>query len=268
MRNHRVHPCCLRRRRAAHPQPWIHCLHGASRMVVEFKISRLCGPASPEINVRLVPHFEVPGRYFVDAVAINQVLRKRLHQCAPLVVICRRRDDLLIPERMKVEPRGHLLRRKTQLDKRLDPVLLESVVDVVDIRPVVHRLAVLIFVIHSHFVMEDRVKANIFEISSRSHLSQVSSIVFAQRKNGAPGAEHLFPIMRKGLALRLGVDSDGFCSGRGIRGDTRGQEQKTAGKAKAHLDSGFHGSFGKSSATLMLYRKRCCFGRCFLSLTL
>ena len=46
----------------------------ACGVVVEFEVGGLLGIANPEVDVGFVPHFELPGGDFVDAVALDEVL--------------------------------------------------------------------------------------------------------------------------------------------------------------------------------------------------
>ena len=69
-----VDPSGLRRRWPADAQPRAHGLQGARSGVVERVIGLLLRVTRPEIEVGLVPNFEIPLRDFVDAVAIDQVL--------------------------------------------------------------------------------------------------------------------------------------------------------------------------------------------------
>src|ERR1700723_2160873 len=58
--------------------------------------------------------------------------------------------------------------------------------------------------------MENGVKTNVLEIGNGFHFAQVIAITFAQTKDGAAGAEHLFPEMRERMGRRLGVHLDHF----------------------------------------------------------
>ena len=82
--DHRIDPRRLRRRRTAHAQPRTHCLYRARRVIVELEVGRLRRTPGPEVDVRLVPHFEIPLRDFVDAIMLDQVPGKGVDQRAPL----------------------------------------------------------------------------------------------------------------------------------------------------------------------------------------
>ena len=147
MRDHVAHPRRLRRRRAAHANPLIHRLQRARRVVVELEVGLLRGPARPEIDVRLVPDFEIPLRNFVDAVALDQMLRKGRNQRVPLRVVLGRRDDLLVPEGVVVEPRRQLLRHEADLDKGPHAIRQQAVINLVDVRQVVDGVSLRVFVV-------------------------------------------------------------------------------------------------------------------------
>ncbi len=208
MGNHRVDPRCLGSGRTAYTQSRTHSFYCPRGMIVQLEVGGLRRPASPEIDIRFVPDFEIPACHFIDAVAIDQVLRERLHQRSPLVVVRGRRHDLLVPEGVIVQPRSHLFGRKTQLDKRLDAVIQQAVIDVVDVGPVVDRLAILIFVVHAHFVMKDGMEAHVLEVGRSLHCSQIASIVFAQRQHCPARAEHLFPVVRERRSCSLRIHNN------------------------------------------------------------
>ena len=94
-------------------------------------------------------------------------------------------------ERIWIE--GQLLRHEADLDNRPHAVLQQTIVDLIDVREVVDRVAVLVFVVDADFVMQDGVKAHILEICYLLYRAQVVAIALAQRENGAPRTEHLFP---------------------------------------------------------------------------
>ena len=50
-------------------------------------------------------------------------------------------------------------------------ILEQAVVDLVDVGKIVNGLTACVFVVHADFVVEDRVKANVFEIGCGLHLA-------------------------------------------------------------------------------------------------
>ena len=59
-------------------------------MIVELEIRGLVRIAAPEAGVGLVPHFEIPLRYFLGAVAFHVVARPLVDELTPLLVALRR----------------------------------------------------------------------------------------------------------------------------------------------------------------------------------
>ena len=73
-------------RGAAHAQTRADLLQRARRVVIELEVGLLARDTIPEIDIRLIPNFEIPLRDFLDAVAIDQVLgkvRSSAHPTAP-----------------------------------------------------------------------------------------------------------------------------------------------------------------------------------------
>ena len=79
-----VDPMSGRRRRAADAETRVDGFQRASGVIVEFELSGLLGVAGPEVDVGLVPDFEIPLRDFVDAVAVDQKLREVVNEEVPL----------------------------------------------------------------------------------------------------------------------------------------------------------------------------------------
>ncbi len=85
-------------------------------------------------------------------------------------------------------------------------MLQESVVNLVHISEVIDRIAVFIFVVDAHFVVENRMEAHVFEIRGGLHRIQILAIAVAQRQNRAAGAKHFFPEMWEGRSWPVGID--------------------------------------------------------------
>ena len=94
---------------ASHADARVDAFEGAGGVVVQLEVGLLGGAASPEIDVGLVPDFEVPLRDFIDAVALDEVLGEGGDEGVPPGVVLGRRDYLLVPEGVVVEARGKLL---------------------------------------------------------------------------------------------------------------------------------------------------------------
>ena len=112
-------------------------------MVVELEIRRLLRLTRPEINVWLVPNLEVPLRYLIYPVPLDQMLCKCPHQRIPLRIVLGRRNILLVPERMNgLRIRSQLVRHKADLDKWPHTLIEQPIVDLIHIGEVVDRLPV------------------------------------------------------------------------------------------------------------------------------
>src|SRR4051812_9468765 len=180
-----VDPICCSRGRTSHSQMLIHRLDRTCRVVVQLEVAFLPGNTVPEIDVRFVPDFEVPLRYFCSAITFHQVPGERGDQPVPPVKTLRWRDILLVPERMKrIRVKGQLLRHKADLDHRTNAVLQKSVVDLIYVGEVVDRCSVFIFVINADFIMQDAVETNVAEVCDLFHRPQVIPVTLAEGKNG------------------------------------------------------------------------------------
>src|SRR5215471_618450 len=111
---------------------------------------------------------------------------------------------------MDVLAKGQFFRHEADFDYGADSVAQKSVIDLVYIRKVVERMALIVFVINADFVVQDVVKADVVEVSGLLYLAQVVSIALPQRKDGAAGTEGVLPEMWEGLGRGCGVDQDGF----------------------------------------------------------
>ena len=77
-------PCCSGGCGAADAQSGTDTLQIACCVIVQLEVAFLPWDAAPEINIWLVPDFEVPLRNFIDAVSIDEMLREMRHQAVPL----------------------------------------------------------------------------------------------------------------------------------------------------------------------------------------
>ncbi len=133
-------------------------------MRVQIEVGFLARNAIPEVDVRLVPHFEIPFRYFVNAVTIDKVLREMPDEVIPAVHALRRRDVLLVPEWMQcVRIERKLTRHEADFNEGPDAVFEQPIVNLVDVGKVVDGIAVLILVINADFIVEDSVEARHIE---------------------------------------------------------------------------------------------------------
>ena len=201
---------------AADAQSRTHCFQSACGVVVQVEVAGLSGDAVPEIDVGFVPDFEVPLRYFVDSIAIYEVLGEVRHQIVPAFHALWRRDVRLVPERMEcVRVEGQLLWHEADLYDGAHAILQQAVVDLIDVGEIVDGIAVLVFVVDAYLVVKDGVEANVAEVRYFLHGAKIFAVAFTQSQDGAPGAEHLFPEVGEGSGLGVGVDLDGLL-GRGL----------------------------------------------------
>ena len=116
---------------------------------------------------------------------------------APLLVGFRRVGQRLVPERVRLLRRGQGRGHEAQLDERPDAVRQDAVVDLIHVRPVVDRLALLGLAVDAVVVVEDVVEADVAEIGDRPGRAQVLPPALAHREVRAAGAEHLLPEVRE-----------------------------------------------------------------------
>src|SRR5271165_684656 len=210
MLDHGIDPRRLRRRWTSNAQPTVHGLYGARRMVVQFEIRFLSGRSLPEVDVGFVPHLEIPRSDFINAVALDQVPGELCNHVVPFGIILRRGDVGAIPKRLDVRTRSELVGHETELDKRLDAIGQQTIVNLVDVGEVVDRLSVLVFVVNTDFIVEDGVETHVLQACDLLYFAQISAPGIAQRENGAARTEHLLPIMRKGMRWPRGVYRNGI----------------------------------------------------------
>ena len=140
-----------RARRSAHLRAGQRRPHARNRIVVELEV--LGRRPMPIIDVRLIPHFEIPGAHLLPAVAFHQVRGVSLHQLAPQLVvlgwIVRRPSHGVgrIVQLVRADPRHRrrqVLRHKAQLHHRPHARPLELIESLIGNREVVDRLAILV----------------------------------------------------------------------------------------------------------------------------
>ncbi len=202
MLDHVGNPGRLRRRRPTHPQTRISPLDGPGGVIVELKIGRLFRLSSPKVDIRLIPDFEIPLRDFVHAVAIDQMFREVINQRLPFRIILRRRRKGMIPERVRGQRCSQRARHEAHLDEGPHAVVQQSIINLIDVGPVVDRLSLRVFRINPHVVVEDRMKANVANVGGRFHGPKLAPVAFAERQNCAARTEHLFPVMWKRARCR------------------------------------------------------------------
>ena len=92
---------------------------------------------------------------------------------------------------------------KADFDDRANAIFQKPVVYLVYIREVVDGIAMFIFVVDAHLVVQDGVETNIAKIGHLLYCPQIASVAFSQGENCAARSKHLLPEMRKGGCLRV-----------------------------------------------------------------
>ena len=215
VRDEAIDPCSLSCGWAADAQARADALQRLRGFIIELVVRRFVRLASPKIEIRLVPDFEVPVRDFVDAVARDEMLGELADQIVPLGIVFRRRDDGAIPEGLVDVFGGELFGHEAQLDKRTHAIFQQAVVDLVDVREIVDGISGSVLVVDAEFVEENAVETDVLEIGDGFYGAEIVAIAFAHGEDGAARAEHLLPEVGKRSALGGGVDGVGF-GGRGL----------------------------------------------------
>src|SRR5208282_4452202 len=164
----------------------------------------------PKIKIGLIPHFEIPLRYFIRTVPIDKVLSEGSHKVIPAPPILRRGNIRPVPERMKSVAGRQLIGHETDFHERAHSRGEQSVVDLINVGKVVNRTPLTIFGVDADFVVKNAMKAYVVEVSDLLYRAQVAAITFTQAQDCASRAEHLFPEVGKGMRSRLGIDDDYF----------------------------------------------------------
>src|ERR1700683_658073 len=109
---------------------------------------------------------------------------KLVHEFAPSLVILRRIRQGLVPKGVRGLAGCKRLRHETNFNKRFHSKREDSVVNLVDVRKVVNRIALGIDGVDTDLIIENRVEANVFEIGNSLNFYKILSIAVAQRKDG------------------------------------------------------------------------------------
>src|SRR5215472_15031278 len=144
------------------------------RVRIQVEVGLHTGNTTPEVDIRLVPYFEVPLRNLINPKVVNEILCERTDQIIPSLHALRRRDILLVPEGMQViRIERQLLRHEADLNNRPHTLRNQALVDLIDIGEVINRIAMVILVVHAKLIMQDRVESQVLQISDLSHRGQV-----------------------------------------------------------------------------------------------
>src|SRR6266849_184573 len=122
------------------------------------------------------------------------------NELLPLVPVLGRRDVLLVPEGVEsARIRGKLFGHEAELDEGADVVLEQAVVNLIDVGKVVNGLTVFVLVVEAGLVVEDGVKADVFEAGDAAGFAKVVAVAFTKRDDAAFGAEHFLPKVGEGV---------------------------------------------------------------------
>src|ERR1039458_2294120 len=146
------YPAAARRSRAAHFIIWRNALDGPRRRGVEFKILLLRASPKSVCEVRFVPDLEIPSAHLGVTVAFTLVEDKGADEIRPLVHVAWRRHVALPPED-RLRTAGQSTRHEAEFHKGFHADAVEKIVKLVNVLPVVFRLAVI--AVNTHIVGED-----------------------------------------------------------------------------------------------------------------
>src|SRR5581483_4522294 len=101
----------------------------------------------------------------------------------------------------------------------------KAVIDLVDVREVVNRPTLSILVVNADFIVQDSVKAHVFEPCDPLHIAKVLPVAIAQAQGGTTGAEHRLPEMGEQVSLGRGINRDSSSTGACLCGCGTGGDQ-------------------------------------------
>ena len=180
-------------------------LHGLGGVFVKFEVfgeTVLFGETPEDVEIRLVPNLETPRLDFIRAVAVGPVLDERFDEGVPLLVFFRGSHVGLPPEHgilvfavaFIFETVGcELFGHESEFDEGLHADGEQEIVHVVDVHEVVDGLAVLVFGIHAHFVMEQTVRPEIAESEFLVAVFQLFAPGFAETFADSSGTDAVAP---------------------------------------------------------------------------
>ena len=252
----------ITRRRSANPERGVDFLHSLGRILVELEILLLGSSVEEEIEIRFVPHLEVPLPDLLDAIALDAMPQERFDEGTPLRFVARGYGVCLPPE--ATEPiflggnpgslrflllfgKNLRLQRvgwiESKLHKGPNPHRQQAVEHIVHILPVVDRLPILADLVNEHVVMEEAVKTHELEaalVVHEFHLLQptrAESLVRTSRPD--TGAPEFIQWFARGGGIR--GNANGFFIRLGGLAECAQGDRDDHGKAKKGNDLG-HGS--------------------------
>ena len=87
---------------------------------------------------------------------------------------------MLVPERMEILSRRQFLGHETYFNNRTNTIGEKSVVNLTDVGEIVNRIALRVFVVDSHFIVQDGVKSDVLEVGRGFHRAQVIAVGFSE----------------------------------------------------------------------------------------
>ena len=199
-------------------------LHGLCRVFVELEVfgeTVLFGETPEDVEIRLVPDFETPGLDFIRPVAVGPVPDERFDESVPFFIFRGRGHIGLPPEDRVFVVIGALIvegigrkffGHESEFDEGLHADGEQEIVHVVDVHEVVDGVAVLVFGVDAHFVVEQAVRPEIAEPEFLVTVFQLFAPGFAKTLADAARADAVAPDHGKlPLDLRkVGFDDAGF----------------------------------------------------------
>ena len=170
---------------AAHTEASIHFLNrrkGQGKQLKVFLHIRILPEAG---KIRLVPYLYRPLHHFLFPVAFHQMAQSRLYQCAPGIVVFRRRH-IPLPVEYRLFPGSHLVRHEAQLQKRAYIQAQIAVHHQIQIGKIIFRMLYSVFIrvllINSHIIRKQAVAADVGKSDLLLYQRQLLLILLLQGK--------------------------------------------------------------------------------------
>src|SRR5271157_3557962 len=193
-------------RGSAHTQSRINLFDRLCRSLVELKIL-LLRAVEETSQVRLVPYFEVPLAHLIEPVARHAMLYCCTYQGRPFVVVRGGTAVGLPPESCTFHD-GELLGREAQLDKGPHTFRQHAIEYIIHVLEVINRVALRVFPVDKHIVVEQSVKAHILKTVITSGRLQLLLPGRAESLVSAARTDYLAPEVHQGLARCAGLRGD------------------------------------------------------------
>src|SRR5215472_2493919 len=137
------------------------------------------------------------------------MLSEVVNQVTPAVPIFRGRDNGFVPEGMENRRRrGQLAWHEAEFNEGPHSCLQQSIVDLINVRKVVSRIALGVFLVDSNTIVQDVMETHILELSDFFHCTRIAAIVVTQSQNGPTRTKNALPVVRKGMSRSAQVYLD------------------------------------------------------------